>query len=269
MDNLNIGMKIPIIPCNGGLFISSGKGTHPTRVIDSYEIIYTVAGILKIFEEKQEFELHPGDALLLHPGKKHGGLADYPDDLSFYWLHFKLEDNSEERLCLNIPQISSLQNPGRMTELCRFFLSSQEQGRSKGMDGILLMSLILHEISIQNPLKVRSGIASSAIKIIELEFHSPSLSASSIAEKLGLNPDYLGRVFKSACGQTLTDFIHERRINEAKKLLTGSGLNIDETARRCGFSDTVYFRRIFRRFCGNSPLRYRKIYSQIHINTEK
>ena len=79
--------------CNGGRFISRGRGQHPTRRIDSDELIYVLRGELAIFEEKQSFRVAAGEWLFLRRGRRHGGLALYPRNLSFFWLHFRALDN--------------------------------------------------------------------------------------------------------------------------------------------------------------------------------
>jgi AraC-like DNA-binding protein len=44
---------------------------------------------------------------------------------------------------------------------------------------------------------------------------------------------------------------------------------VDEVARRCGFEDPGYFRRIFRRHEQMSPRAYRHLYGRVHVNAEE
>jgi AraC-like DNA-binding protein len=78
----------------------------------------------------------------------------------------------------------------------------------------------------------------------------------------------MGRVFKNVFGKTVTAEIHESKINAARRLLFDPSMNVNEIATACGFSDTIYFRRIFRKITGFRPLSYRKQFSRIHVNTE-
>ena len=73
---------------SAGRFISRGKGRHITRVIDSYELILVVSGVLEMFEESRRFRVAAGEYLVLSPGRRHGGIGAYSADLSFFWCHF-------------------------------------------------------------------------------------------------------------------------------------------------------------------------------------
>ena len=70
-----------------GKFIFAGEGRHITRVHDWDELIVVLQGELEMFEEDRKFSVRAGEWLLLRRGKKHGGLAPYPANLSFFWLH--------------------------------------------------------------------------------------------------------------------------------------------------------------------------------------
>ena len=70
---------------NAGLFVSPGFGTHPERVLDSYELMFVTQGRLDMFEENRSFSLLRNQTLLLCPGLRHGGLLPYLPDVNFYW----------------------------------------------------------------------------------------------------------------------------------------------------------------------------------------
>jgi AraC-like DNA-binding protein len=63
------------------------------------------------------------------------------------------------------------------------------------------------------------------------------------------------------------DDLHTMRIRLAKTLLMDEDLNVNEVAARCGYRDTAYFRRMFRRRVGVAPRSFRNLYSHMHINT--
>jgi hypothetical protein len=73
---------------NAGLFISRGTAMHPTRVIDSHELIFVKQGELEMWEEDNVFHLEAGNTLHLWPGRRHGSTKPMPLGLQFYWIHF-------------------------------------------------------------------------------------------------------------------------------------------------------------------------------------
>lgn len=266
LNTLKIKFPDQIIPLNAGLFISHGRGGHLTRVINSTELIFVAKGTLDMFEENKEFHLKANDALILFPGRKHGGLTPYTPETSFYWLHF---NTNEAEKGSDIPQQVTLEKPDRMKELFRSFLNSQANGESGGTHGVLLIMQMLNEMISSQSVKASGEgavLASKAISYITSHAFE-DISTSSVAEKLNCNPDYLGRIFRKATGKSIVDMIHDLRIRKARQLLLDSNSNIDETAEECGFNDTSYFRKIFIKHTGISPSSYRKLHSGMHVNT--
>ena len=64
--------------------------------------------------------------------------------------------------------------------------------------------------------------------------------------------------FRKALGHSILDEIHAARIGEAKRLLSNSDYQTSAIANMCGYSSESYFRKLFRRTTGLSPLTYRK-----------
>lgn len=83
------------------------------------------------------------------------------------------------------------------------------------------------------------------------------LNRAFIAERIHMNPDYLSFLFHKESGQALTTYIMNERIALAKKLLTSTGMIIQGVTEKCGFSNTSYFHRQFKRFTGMTPQQYR------------
>lgn len=87
--------------------------------------------------------------------------------------------------------------------------------------------------------------------------HAEPLSLRDVARDLGMTPGHLTTVVGRRTGRTVQEWIIERRMAEARKLLADSDLPIQEIARRVGISDPGYFSRLFRRTHGTSPRRWR------------
>lgn len=102
--SLTLNYQLNMRVCNGGLFLSAGRGMHPNRIITSYELIFVRSGSLDIAEEDRQYRLGEGDYLILYPRRRHWGLSEYSDNLSFYWFHFYLETAEESLNDLWLPQ---------------------------------------------------------------------------------------------------------------------------------------------------------------------
>lgn len=75
------------------------------------------------------------------------------------------------------------------------------------------------------------------------------------------------RVFKETFNSTPTEYIMNIRVKNAKQLLSASNYSITEIAFRCGFGDSNYFSRAFKKSTGVSPTQYRSdAYLRYHQN---
>lgn len=84
------------------------------------------------------------------------------------------------------------------------------------------------------------------------------LSLKTFAKYLNVNASYLSTLFSKEVGMPLSEYVNSARIFHAKKLLLGTDLPIKSIAEQCGFADTHYFSRVFRKVEGTSPGEYRK-----------
>ena len=83
-------------------------------------------------------------------------------------------------------------------------------------------------------------------------------SLSEVAARFYLSPYYLSRLFKRVTRQSIVDYINNRRIEAAQKLLETTDLSINDVAEQTGFASAAHFRRVFREVMGMGPLQYRK-----------
>jgi AraC-like DNA-binding protein len=103
------------------------------------------------------------------------------------------------------------------------------------------------------------GIRSARLRaimfhIIENLFNR-ELSVTGIALRFNVTPRYIQKLFESE-GMTFTEYVLERRLLEANRLLNDSGAaerSIADVAFKVGFGDLSYFNRTFRRRFGMTP----------------
>ncbi|ALV22119.1 helix-turn-helix domain-containing protein [Carnobacterium antarcticum] len=97
-----------------------------------------------------------------------------------------------------------------------------------------------------------SDIVKRAIHYILLHIDYP-LTLEEIAKKIYVNPAHLSRKFKSETHMTLTQYIHYKKIEEAKPYLEKGSLSITEIALLVGFNDSNYFGKVFKKVTGMTP----------------
>jgi len=259
-------LGIEVGPC--GLFMSSGKGTHPDRVLNDYELIVVRRGTLSIWENDVRFDVPPGHALILYPRRRHRGATAFARDLSFYWIHWVFKPPAIAERILDVPQLLEVQRPEYIAELFHRLLDDRESQKIDPYYAALMLWQILlevHRAPVEPEVRRGSVLAGRAEAYI-INHLAERLSTARIARALRINPDYLNRVFRDVHHMTMTQYLHRRRLSDAVKLLRESTDSVAEIASTCGYSTVAHFRRMFERLNGLSPREYRRLHARAFVN---
>lgn len=110
------------------------------------------------------------------------------------------------------------------------------------------------------PLSITSRTEEKIKKVKEFieENYTSDLSREGLAASVEVHPDNLGKLFKTCTNQKLGDYIYELRVRDASKKLLESDDNIIDIAFSVGFESLRTFNRIFPKFMGTTPEKYRK-----------
>ena len=84
------------------------------------------------------------------------------------------------------------------------------------------------------------------------------LNLKLLSELLNINASYLSALFKKETGVTLTEYINQKRMKQAARLLTTTRLQIQTISQYCGISDVNYFSKLFKKYAGKTPNEFRK-----------
>ena len=103
-----------------------------------------------------------------------------------------------------------------------------------------------------------SNLSVSKIESYVAEHLFDKITLSDIAENCFYNPSYFSRKFKNVFGKKLTDYVREKRLLAAAKMLAETDKSNGEIALLCGFSDKTQFYKLFRAEFGCTPTEYRK-----------
>ena len=79
-----------------------------------------------------------------------------------------------------------------------------------------------------------------------------------LARECGLSSGYFARAFRQTMGVTPHQWLIRKRVEQARGLLIGNGLGLADIAHACGFVDQSHFSRVFAKFEGDSPGRWRR-----------
>lgn len=104
----------------------------------------------------------------------------------------------------------------------------------------------------------RSPIIQAALRYIHNSvIEGNSVSVKEFCAKNGMNPAYLGHLFKQETGSFFNDYLMQCRINQSVILLRNPNRKIKDIAEKIGFTSTSYYVKCFREAKGMSPAKYR------------
>lgn len=89
--------------------------------------------------------------------------------------------------------------------------------------------------------------------------YAQELSLADLSRQFFISMYHLSHQFKSVTGFTLVNYIQMTRIRNAQQLLLYSKINVTEIADQCGFTSFSQFNRVFNKYCGVCPSKFRKL----------
>jgi AraC-like DNA-binding protein len=103
----------------------------------------------------------------------------------------------------------------------------------------------------------REQLLAEVFEVIERRYPEP-LSLRDVAAAVNISPGHLTSTVRKRTGRTVQEWITERRMVQARRLLAATGLPVGEVGRRVGFRDPGYFARTFGKVHGMSPAQWRR-----------
>ena len=94
-----------------------------------------------------------------------------------------------------------------------------------------------------------------ALDIIQSGY-AGKISQKKLAEDLGLSQEYFSYLFGKNIGENFSTFLREYRIEQAQYMLREEICDQRDVPYQVGFSDSKYFKKVFREVTGKSPSEY-------------
>ncbi|EPH2971892.1 helix-turn-helix transcriptional regulator [Klebsiella pneumoniae] len=138
-------------------------------------------------------------------------------------------------------------------------MQPQEQQTARS----IVVSLLSHchdLLGSQAQTSSRSQALFEAIRqYMDIHYAEP-LSRESVAQAFYLSPNYLSHLFQKCGPMGFNEYLNHIRLEQARMLLKGHDMKVKDIAHACGFADSNYFCRLFRKTTERSPSEYRRQY---------
>ena len=115
--------------------------------------------------------------------------------------------------------------------------------------------------ALVRPLPHGDGMVRKAEDFLREHLQDQNAIAQAV-KAVGIPERTLKRRFKAATGVPLIDYLQNLRIEHGKHLLETTSLPVEEIGAEAGYSDVSFFRRLFKRLVGLTPLTYRRMFAR-------
>lgn len=111
---------------------------------------------------------------------------------------------------------------------------------------------------VNKEVKDYQGIVVEAQHYVEQNYRK-EITLNRMSDVLHVHPNYFSRVFKEKTGMSFVDYVSHVRVKHAENLLrTDNKRSVKEISIECGYKDSNYFGRVFKRHTGMSPADFRR-----------
>lgn len=212
-----------------------------------------------------DYELHPGDVLLIFPNQPHSHSASCEDYEDYVFVFSPEIPLFGEVLANYVPlcpllkgvadeSIYELLDSGieRISNAEKRYVSL---GIAQGYISIAL-GTFLPMIELRDK-KTLSGTEKNDIIGYCVEHFAEPLTLSKVANALGYSANYFSYMFSKEYGISFVQFLNRIRVEEAKGRIL-QGYSFTDVALNCGFASIRNFNRVFKKINGRTPGQYKK-----------
>ncbi|MBR2793914.1 MAG: helix-turn-helix domain-containing protein [Solobacterium sp.] len=241
-----------------------------------YEIFYVSKGNARFFVDDRLFDLHAGDFMIIPPNLVH--YNRYLMQTSRVNIYFREEDvRRGNNFVLKglkeqfLEKPAMFHTPSSYRDLLDTVLNTMihEDPISDENTGIMLQ-LLLQEFFVYSRRYciINPGYSSQitqgdditiqqAAQYISENYNLP-ITLDFLARKSGLSPAYFSKRFHFITGMGMKEYLTYVRLKHAEAELLSTSHSIAQIAENTGFSDSNYFKDVFKNKFGLSPRAYRK-----------
>ncbi|MBB3187375.1 AraC family transcriptional regulator [Microbacter margulisiae] len=235
---------------------------------NQFVLIYCIAGSGWFEIEGIKQKVNPEHFFILPKGKAHSYGCNTKDPWTIYWLHFDGEKAGFFSEGLDTPIHIAIQKDSRIEERLHLFeeiFTTLKNGYSKNnLD--YSTAILFHFLGSLKFLGAyrdnflanqnQTDMITETIHFMREHLYQ-KISLKEIADYVGLSVSHFASVFQKKTGYAPLNYFSQLKIQQACQFLDFSDMKISQISMTIGFSDPLYFSRVFSKTMGISPTEYR------------
>lgn len=237
------------------------------------ELIRVLEGQFTLYLDDEELLAQAGDVVFIDEGVIHGGVPQncvyeclvfdltpllmhthtcrqYIRQISKRQIriqkHFTPKDRSIIRVASHLFRSTRKQAPG--SELITM-------GSLYELFGILFQKHYYTAINGGATSQKRMELLRPVLEYIDKNY-AAEISLEDLSKMAGMSPKYFCRYFQAAVHRTPIDYLNYYRVERACFLFSTGEVTVTEAAYQCGFNDSSYFIKTFKKYKGITPKQY-------------
>lgn len=216
--------------------------------------------------EKSQHRLTEGEMLFIPARAANQPISEKPVMLLSLvfapaWLGMSFYDNRSASLLrplrrIELPHPQRGEGEAMLTALTHLSRSPQEQAIIQPLV-LSLLHLCRNVVNTRpDSRRPRAEFLYHSICNWVQDNYARPLSRESVATFFNITPNHLSRLFTRQGTMSFVEYVRWVRMAKARMILQKYHLSINEVAQRCGYQDSDYFCRLFRRQFGLTPGEY-------------
>ena len=235
-----------------------------------YQINYVIAGKGALHTSKGEFELSEGDVFICLPNLPYA--IESKENFIYSYVSFLGSRATESAYRFKINEENcTFKSCDGLRELWVTGVNLPQDLSEIYAEGLILCTLAnIGRCTVANQAKKRDSDTPKLIKkYIDENFTSQSLCLSKICEALSYDSKYISRLFKKSFGVSFKEYLNTVRLNNARALFDKGYSSVKEVSMLCGYSDPLYFSKLFKEKHGASPSDYARALNKALAKTDE